>query len=108
LREHPVYAFAGIARPEQFFRSVREFGIELSGYATFPDHHAYSSKDADHLLLSAMESGAQLLITTEKDAVRLPEKLKSIVMVAEMELDFGPDDKRIAEYFDAKLKMTRP
>ena len=59
-----VVAFAGIAKPERFFRTVESMGIHTIRCVVFPDHHHYSRREIDKL-------GGDVLITTEKDAVRL-------------------------------------
>ncbi len=65
LPHEPVAAFAGIARPDDFFEMLEGMGIELSQKKSFPDHHAYRPPDLADL-------GKGIRITTEKDAVRLP------------------------------------
>jgi len=67
------FAFCGIARPENFYAELRRAGIRLAGTRAFRDHHAYSEADARALLKQRTESGAEALITTEKDAVNLGE-----------------------------------
>lgn len=71
-------AFAGIGRPEKFFATLREAGFTIKKTIPFPDHYAYSDKDADALLQAAVAEEATL-ITTEKDAVRLPPSLRDKV-----------------------------
>lgn len=66
----PLIAFAGIGRPEKFYRTLRELGAELAETVSFPDHHMFSESDALRLLVRARELGARL-VTTEKDAARL-------------------------------------
>ncbi|MFN3934957.1 tetraacyldisaccharide 4'-kinase [Parvibaculum sp.] len=70
LEPGPYVAFAGIGRPEKFFRTLRDIGIEVADEISFPDHHVFSDRDARALLVRARELGAHL-ITTEKDAARL-------------------------------------
>ncbi len=67
----PAFAFAGIAGAERFFRDLRAFGWKLSGQLSFADHHVYSQRDIDRVVASARKAGAQVAVTTEKDAVRL-------------------------------------
>ncbi|MBE0500717.1 MAG: tetraacyldisaccharide 4'-kinase [Desulfuromonadales bacterium] len=64
-----VFAFAGIAEPEAFFASLRAAKINLCGTFAFPDHVVYSK--AQLATLSTLAAGADLLLTTEKDAVKL-------------------------------------
>lgn len=65
-----VLAFAGIGDPEKFFATVVEAGIALAERASFPDHHRYTSAEAQSLVARA-EAANLLLLTTEKDLARL-------------------------------------
>ncbi len=65
-----LIAFAGIGRPEKFYSTLRKMGATLAQTRSFPDHHPFSEKDAQDLLDLAARENA-LLITTEKDAIRL-------------------------------------
>lgn len=64
LQGRSVVAFAGIAKPDRFFATVESLGIQPVRCIGFPDHHSYSDRDIQKL-------GGDVLITTEKDAVRL-------------------------------------
>lgn len=70
LGPHKVLAFAGIASPEKFFMTLNDSGIAVAEQASFPDHHFYSATDAKDLIARAEAKGL-VLITTEKDHVRL-------------------------------------
>ena len=69
--DRPAFAFAGIARPERFYRDLEAAGWHLTGRRSFADHHHYSEREIEALGQEARASGAQVLLTTEKDAVRL-------------------------------------
>lgn len=64
------FAFCGLGRPERFYETLKNAGLELSGQKSFPDHYTYTAKDIADLTARANRTGARL-ITTEKDAVRL-------------------------------------
>ncbi len=66
-----VVAVAGIARPERFFSALRGQGYDLVREVRFPDHHWYSAGDLDRIRAIAKETGADRVVTTEKDAVRV-------------------------------------
>ena len=85
LNDRPVVAFAGIARPEKFFATVAKLGAHLVARHGFPDHHPYRASEIERLAGEAYEAGA-LLVTTEKDAVRLAPELKRLVTVIRIEL----------------------
>lgn len=74
----PVIGFAGIARPEKFFVTLQMSGARLEGRRAFPDHHRFSEKEAASLLKEAREQKC-MLVTTEKDWVRLPEDRNSVL-----------------------------
>jgi tetraacyldisaccharide 4'-kinase len=67
----PLLAFAGIGRPEKFFKALANEGGQLAGTKAYPDHHDFSRNDLRQLKSMASTAGAQL-ITTEKDWVRIP------------------------------------
>jgi len=64
LKDRRVVAFAGIAKPERFFDTLRSMGIKPIRTFAFGDHHVYSQRDIEH-------RRGDVLVTTEKDAVRL-------------------------------------
>ena len=66
-----VLAFAGIGRPGKLAETLAAVGAEVIRLRPFPDHHAYARAELDRLLAEARALGAEL-VTTAKDAVRLP------------------------------------
>jgi tetraacyldisaccharide 4'-kinase len=74
----PVLAFAGIARPEKFFDSLVRWGADIKATLSFPDHHPYTTADMGRLRDAARRHNA-LLLTTEKDHMRLPGDLRRLV-----------------------------
>jgi tetraacyldisaccharide 4'-kinase len=70
----PVYAFCGIARPEQFFAGLERAGLTLVAKKVFRDHYRYTTSDVRALEQFADRMGASGgLVTTEKDRVRIGE-----------------------------------
>jgi tetraacyldisaccharide 4'-kinase len=70
LSGQDVVAFAGIGRPEKFFATLRELGATIVATHAFADHHRYREAELARLLAEATNRRA-LLVTTEKDRVRL-------------------------------------
>jgi tetraacyldisaccharide 4'-kinase len=64
-----VFAFAGLANNGQFFDTLRNLGAEVVGTREFPDHHRYTLADLRAIRNAAR--GAELIATTEKDAVKI-------------------------------------
>jgi tetraacyldisaccharide 4'-kinase len=71
LKEKKVIAFCGIARPERFLSLLRKQGIIPESFLEFPDHHSFPSASIEKILNRCRRAGADALIMTEKDAVKL-------------------------------------
>jgi tetraacyldisaccharide 4'-kinase len=67
-----VVAFSALGNPSGFERSVSAAGATISGTVRFPDHHVYKDEDMEKVRLALDEHGAEMAVTTEKDAIRLP------------------------------------
>lgn len=67
-----VAAISGIAMPESFDKLLRNMGAKVLFHTTFADHHAFTQKDIDRFMRRCVHRGVDLIITTEKDAVRFP------------------------------------
>jgi tetraacyldisaccharide 4'-kinase len=80
-----VIAFAGIARPEKFFGPLRQAGATIVAVRPFADHHPYTDRELISLLQDADDRKA-VLVTTPKDAVRLPPAARSCVTVVGVRL----------------------
>ncbi|MFH0998621.1 MAG: tetraacyldisaccharide 4'-kinase [Pseudomonadota bacterium] len=65
------YAFSGIARNDDFLKTLKKMGADVCGFQEFSDHHSYSAEDIRVILNAAVDSGATALATTEKDLARL-------------------------------------
>ena len=86
-----VVAFAGLASPEGFVTTLSRLGATVAELVEFPDHHPYSEADLDRIRASARRAGAEWVVTTEKDWMRLREAPKLIrdVWALSVRLDMG-------------------
>ncbi|QDE69672.1 tetraacyldisaccharide 4'-kinase [Myxococcus xanthus] len=71
LTGQPVFALAGLARPGAFLKTLQGLGTEVRDAALFPDHHRFTADELRDVQARAARQGARV-VTTEKDAVRLP------------------------------------
>ena len=65
-------ALSAIARPESFEGFLRQLGSELVLADHYADHHRYTQQELIDFVNQAKEAGAEMIVTTEKDAVRMP------------------------------------
>jgi len=94
LQGQKVCAFAGIGRPEAFRKSLSELGAEVVFFQAFADHHPYHGSEIDSLRRLAAKTGADRLITTEKDGIRLtdfPDFLTEISLLR-IGMEISPGD----------------
>lgn len=93
-----VAAFCAVGNPHSFFEHVRRSGYELALQKYYPDHHVYSQDEIDALAQQAKEAGAEALITTAKDAVKLRTlsfSLPCYVLEIEMSIENGEELARL-------------
>ncbi|AHI25682.1 tetraacyldisaccharide 4'-kinase [Komagataeibacter xylinus] len=83
--DRPLVAFAGIGRPTKFFDGLASMGLAPLRCMAFADHHPYTPTECRDLLTLAARLGA-CLVTTEKDAVRLPPAMRAQVTTAGVHL----------------------
>ena len=71
VQHQPAEAFCGIAYPLDFFHTLEQMPVQIVNQNYFPDHHDYSTDELKTIENRAKQTGAKLLVTTEKDAVKL-------------------------------------
>ncbi len=84
-RGDAVVAFAGIGRPEKFFGTLAGVGCRIVARHAFPDHHRYDAAELARLAAAADAAGARL-VTTAKDAVRLPPEWRARITILPVEV----------------------
>ena len=93
LKDQKVYAFCGLARNSGFRRTLEGFGCQIIGFAEFADHHWYSQREIKTIFNTAQAAQADMVVTTDKDYVRMSRWDKGPVdlVVMGLEVRFEPD-----------------
>jgi tetraacyldisaccharide 4'-kinase len=98
LRGRNVFAFAGIGRPQKFFQTLRSMGAEIIAAQSFADHHRFSAAELSVLKAAAQRANA-LLVTTEKDFVRLDPAARDSILAVPVHAVFA-DPASLAALLD--------
>ncbi len=89
LKGKKLIAFCGIGNPGGFSHTLEEIGADIPYLIRFRDHHRYESKDVEKLAMALNRSGADYLITTEKDAVKLKGLFEALpILVLEIKIEW--------------------
>ncbi len=98
LKGRKVGSFCGIAQPESFEQSLVKLGAELVYAKRFADHHRFSQQEILNAINRGKKRQAQVILTTQKDAVRFPKldrrDLPILFMRVEIKIVSGADDFR--------------
>jgi tetraacyldisaccharide 4'-kinase len=99
LKDKKVTAFCGIGNPFSFEKTLKSSGVEILNAFFFLDHYIYSQNDFLSLEEERKKVGADFLITTEKDSIRLPdvEKQSIPLLVVNVELKIISGEEKLWE-----------
>jgi len=100
------FCFSGLANNDSFFNAMERVGVSVRGSMAFDDHHSYGEADIDHIVKAAVTSGADYLITTDKDFVRLSHRngFPLALLVAGVALEFPDDAPQWESFITACIK----
>ena len=70
-----VMAVSAIGNPASFERTLRDLGAEIISSLRYPDHHDYTIIEMEDILRQADSFAAEMIIVTEKDAVKIPDEV---------------------------------
>ena len=90
-----ILAVAGIAYPDGFVAMLRDAGWNVVDAMAFPDHHRYTAKDLAAIAAKVKASGADVVFTTDKDAVKLDGAAIDVYRVP-LVVQFDPPDTLFA------------
>jgi tetraacyldisaccharide 4'-kinase len=102
-----IFGFSGIARNQDFQKTVKELGFKVAGFLEFQDHHRYSQEDLKAILTAAENSGARCLVTTEKDSVRIPphSPLPLDLLIVGVRVSFSAGEKGFISFLLDRLQL---
>ena len=110
LRGRRVLAMSAIGDPEGFETTLAELGSEVVGSMRFPDHHAYAASDVDKALVSAVDANADMILTTEKDRVKLDAAWlgDNANRMFALRIEFRFDDPNAMQAILARIPLGEP
>ena len=84
LKGAKVILLCGIANPTSFEKTVTHAGADICGRYFFPDHHPFTIAEMQNVRNAAKTNTAELIVTTEKDGVRIPDGHEPTVPLYEL------------------------
>jgi tetraacyldisaccharide 4'-kinase len=93
LKEERITAFSGIADPGAFFDLLESCGVRLTATLSFADHASYGDEEVAAICRLKVASRSTLLITTEKDAVKLAPHAGKLAPCFAAQLEMGCADR---------------
>ena len=95
LQGKKIYAFTGIAAPDKFRNTLEELGVKIIKFLAFPDHYFYKQDDVQAITREAKVLNAEMLITTEKDGVKLLkfQDFYQKIVILRVGLRMDPDER---------------
>ena len=91
-----ITAFAGIGNPDNFFDLLKSSKFDIIETIKFPDHHKYSNKELENLL-NKIKQNNSILLTTEKDFFRIPERYKKNIKCLKIKVEIENKEQFIDE-----------
>lgn len=99
-----ILAFCALGNPENFFTQLRRENYQVVSTIKFPDHHFYEQSDIARIEKTATDNGAEVLFTTEKDAVKICDlEFDLPCFVVENEMTFD-DETKLRQMIGAVLE----
>lgn len=113
LRDLEIGSICGIAIPESFENALNDLGARVSVSKFYTDHHRYSVREIENFIRRCGRRGVTAIITTEKDAVRIPRILDPEVPIyylrVEIEILGGQETwVRFVERLTTKQEVMAP
>lgn len=113
IRGKKVLAFSAIGNPSSFEQTIADTGAGTVEAVRFPDHHSYTMAEMQEVMQKAVDHGACALVTTEKDAVKIPAEFIHSdrplpVYILSIELNFVDGMEDLMQLIKKVLKPQPP
>ncbi|MBC2715065.1 MAG: tetraacyldisaccharide 4'-kinase [Desulfobacteraceae bacterium] len=108
LKMSKVFVFSGIAKNEEFLRTVKALAGAVVGMIPLDDHHKYTETDYRLIVNQARKCSAEFLVTTEKDYVKVAGKIQSPmdIVVVGIRVSFKHDEMKFSEFIKEKVDAS--
>ncbi|SDD81436.1 tetraacyldisaccharide 4'-kinase [Sporomusa acidovorans] len=74
VKGRSVLPFSAIGNPSSFEQTITDLDVNIADAVRYPDHHDYTMAEMQSIMQKAVDCGAEALITTDKDAVKIPSE----------------------------------
>jgi tetraacyldisaccharide 4'-kinase len=100
-----VFGFSGLANNSNFQQTLKGLGCRIAGFQEFPDHFWYNETDVRSLQKAAIDLNAEIIVTTQKDFIRIHEGIKWPLKVAVFSIEphFGSHTKAFHHFIKERL-----
>lgn len=100
IKSKRVFVISAIARPESFEKSIEKLGAEVVNSFRFLDHHRFTYEEIEKIFNEAKEQKIDAIISTEKDAVRMPvmDKYKIPIYFLRVSIEIVAGEKGLREF----------
>ncbi|MBW1650403.1 MAG: tetraacyldisaccharide 4'-kinase [Deltaproteobacteria bacterium] len=110
LKKKKAVIFSGIAQNKEFYRTVKNLDCFIKSFIRFEDHHKYIKKDFEKINNAAKNLDADIIITTEKDYVKIPADIKFFceLIIIGINIRFADDSpQNFDKLIEEKLKNDK-
>jgi tetraacyldisaccharide 4'-kinase len=94
FKNKKIMAFAGIGNPENFFKLLEKYNLNIKKKVSFPDHYGYKNTEIEKLISHAKENNFEL-ITTEKDYFRIKHLHSKNIKYLKIQIDIENEKKQL-------------
>ncbi len=104
IENRKAFLVSGIGNPSSFQTTSEMAGFIITGSINFPDRHCYVNTDIEKVTQMAIDSGADIILTTEKDAVKLMPISSIPLYILKIEMNFSGCGETVIKNLITSLK----